>query len=58
MKNNAVKNRRLYEGKILAGFAGSGCRRLTLFARFEEKLRETGGNLTRSVIELAKDWAY
>ncbi|HNX92999.1 MAG TPA: ATP-dependent protease subunit HslV [Syntrophomonas sp.] len=56
MKNNAVKIRRLYEGKILAGFAGSVADAFTLFARFEEKLRETGGNLTRAVIELAKDW--
>lgn len=56
MKNNAVKIRRLYEGKVLAGFAGSVADAFMLFSKFEEKLKETGGNLTRAVIELAKEW--
>lgn len=56
MKNNAVKIRRLYEGKVLAGFAGSVADAFMLFGKFEEKLKETGGNLTRAVVELAKEW--
>lgn len=56
MKNNAVKIRRLYDGKVVAGFAGAVADAFTLFSKFEEKLKETGGNLTRAVVELAKEW--
>ncbi len=56
MKNNASKVRRLYEGRVIAGFAGSVADAFTLFAKFEEKLKETGGNLTRAAVELAKEW--
>ncbi len=56
MKNNAVKIRKIYEGKVLAGFAGSVADAFTLFEKFEEKLKETSGNLTRAAVELAKEW--
>jgi ATP-dependent HslUV protease subunit HslV len=46
----------MYDDRILAGFAGSTADALTLFERFESKLEEFGGNLPRSVVELAKDW--
>ena len=55
MKGNARKVRRLYEGKVLAGFAGGTADAFTLFERFEGKLQQYG-NLTRAAIELAKDW--
>ena len=55
MKTNAKKVRRLYHGKILAGFAGSVADAFTLFSKFEEKLEEFNGNLMRSAVELAKD---
>ena len=55
MKSNARKIRRLYDGKVLAGFAGGTADAFTLFERFEGKL-EKFGNLTRAAIELAKDW--
>jgi len=55
MKGNARKVRRLFEGKVLAGFAGGTADAFTLFERFEGKL-EKYGNLTRAAIELAKDW--
>jgi ATP-dependent HslUV protease subunit HslV len=55
MKGNARKVRRLYDGKVLAGFAGGTADAFTLFERFEGKL-EKYGNLTRAAIELAKDW--
>jgi ATP-dependent HslUV protease subunit HslV len=55
MKANARKVRRLYDGKVLAGFAGGTAGAFTLFERFEGKL-EKFGNLTRAAIELAKDW--
>jgi len=55
MKGNARKVRRLYEGRVLAGFAGGTADAFTLFERFEAKL-EQYGNLTRAAIELAKDW--
>jgi ATP-dependent HslUV protease subunit HslV len=55
MKGNARKVRRLFEGKVLAGFAGGTADAFTLFERFEGKL-EKFGNLTRAAIELAKDW--
>lgn len=56
MKHKAEKVRSLYDEEILAGFAGSTADAFTLFERFEEKLQEYGGNLTRSAVELAKDW--
>ena len=56
MKHNAQKVRPLYDGKILAGFAGATADAFTLFERFEEKLQQYGGNVTRSAVELAKDW--
>ena len=55
MKGNARKVRRLYNDKVLAGFAGGTADAFTLFERFEGKL-EKYGNLTRAAIELAKDW--
>src|SRR5436190_23559864 len=55
MKANARKVRRLYNDKVLAGFAGGTADAFTLFERFEGKL-EKYGNLTRAAIELAKDW--
>src|SRR3984957_15609168 len=55
MKGNARKVRRLYGGKVLAGFAGGTADAFTLFERFEGKV-EKYGNLTRAAIELAKDW--
>ena len=56
MKHRAKKVRRLYHGKIIAGFAGSAADALTLFERLEAKLEAHQGNLTRAVVELAKDW--
>src|ERR1700723_3001364 len=56
IKHNAKKIRRLYNDKILAGFAGSTADALSLFARFENKLQEYHGNLARSAVELAKEW--
>ena len=56
LKSSAKKLRRLYNGKILAGFAGSTADAFSLFARFESKLEQHNGNLPRSVVELAKDW--
>jgi ATP-dependent HslUV protease, peptidase subunit HslV len=56
MKPNAKKVRLLYDGKVLAGFAGGTADAFTLFERFEDKLSKHSGNLTRSAVELAKDW--
>ena len=56
VKHNARKIRRLFNDRILAGFAGSTADALSLFARFETKLQEFHGNLARSAVELAKDW--
>ena len=56
MKHSAKKIRRLYNEKILAGFAGSTADAFSLFTRFEAKLEQYGGNLGRSAVELAKDW--
>lgn len=56
MKHNAKKVRRLYHGKVLAGFAGSVADAFTLFSKFEMKLEEFNGNLLRAAVELAKDW--
>jgi ATP-dependent HslUV protease, peptidase subunit HslV len=56
MKRNARKVRRLYQERVLAGFAGAGADALTLFERFETKLGQVNGNLRRAAVELAKDW--
>jgi len=56
MKSNARKVRRLYNNKILAGFAGGTADAFTLFERFEAKLETHQGNLIRAAVELAKDW--
>jgi ATP-dependent HslUV protease subunit HslV len=56
MKHNARKVRRLYQGRVLAGFAGATADAFTLFERFEAKLEKHQGHLTRSAIELTKDW--
>lgn len=55
-KSNVRKIRKLLDGKIVTGFAGSTADAFTLLERFEEKLNGFGGNMTRSAIELAKDW--
>ena len=56
IKSTARKTRRLYNDKILAGFAGSTADALSLFSRFEDKLQQFNGNLNRSAVELARDW--
>ena len=56
IKHTAKKIRRLYNDKILAGFAGSTADAFTLFSRFEAKLEQYHGNLGRAAVELAKDW--
>jgi len=56
MKGTARKIRRLYQDKVLAGFAGSTADAFSLFARFETKLEQYAGNLGRAAVELAKDW--
>lgn len=56
LKANARKLRRLYNGKILSGFAGSTADAFSLFSRFETKLEQHNGKLDRAVVELAKDW--
>ncbi|QTR50476.1 ATP-dependent protease subunit HslV [Candidatus Thiothrix anitrata] len=56
MKGNARKVRRLYNDKVIAGFAGGTADAFTLFERFESKLQAHNGNLTRAAVELAKDW--
>ena len=56
VKAGARKVRKLYQDRVLAGFAGAAADAFTLFARFEAKLEEHRGNLTRSAVELAKDW--
>lgn len=56
MKANARKVRRMHEGSVLAGFAGSTADAFTLFERFEAKLSSYNGQLMRSAVELAKDW--
>lgn len=56
LKASAKKLRRLYNDKILAGFAGSTADAFSLFSRFESKLEQHNGNLARSVVELAKEW--
>jgi len=56
LKSNACKIRRLYDGKVIAGFAGAVADALTLFSKFEEKLKQAGGNLTRAAVDLAREW--
>ncbi|MCF8240647.1 MAG: ATP-dependent protease subunit HslV [Melioribacteraceae bacterium] len=56
VKHNSMKIRKLYNGKVLTGFAGSAADAFTLLGRFEEKLEQYSGNVHRSVVELAKDW--
>jgi len=56
MKHNAKKLRRMYNDTVLAGFAGATADAFTLFEKFEAKLQEYRGNLTRAAVELAKDW--
>jgi len=56
VKHTARKIRRLYEDKILAGFAGSTADAFSLFSRFESKLEQYHGNLGRAAVELAKEW--
>ncbi|WP_061234983.1 ATP-dependent protease subunit HslV [Leptospira weilii] len=56
MKNTAKKIRRLYDGKILSGFAGSVADAFTLFELFERKVQEFGGSISRSAVELAREW--
>ena len=55
-KSNVKKIRKLQDGKIVTGFAGSTADAFTLLERFEEKLNSYGGNMKRAAIELAKDW--
>jgi ATP-dependent HslUV protease subunit HslV len=56
MKGNAKKVRRLYEGKVIAGFAGGTADAFTLFEKFEAQLQKYNGQLTKSAVELAKEW--
>lgn len=56
VKHGASKLRRMYGGKVIAGFAGATADAFTLFERFEAKLKDFNGNITRAAVELAKDW--
>jgi ATP-dependent HslUV protease subunit HslV len=56
MKQKAVKVRKIFDGKIIVGFAGATADALNLFERFEKKLEQFSGNITRAAVELAKDW--
>ena len=56
VKGTARKIRRLYDNRILAGFAGSAADGITLFEKFEARLKDANGNLLRAAVELAKDW--
>lgn len=56
VKHNSMKIRKLYNGKVICGFAGSAADAFTLLGRFEEKLEQYRGNVNRAVVELAKDW--
>ena len=56
MKGSAKKVRRMHDGKVIAGFAGSAADGMALFERLEGKLKEANGNLTRAAVELAKEW--
>ncbi|MBN2653866.1 MAG: ATP-dependent protease subunit HslV [Nitrospirae bacterium] len=56
LKHNAKKIRRMYDDKVIAGFAGATADAFTLFEKFESKLQSYRGNITRAAVELAKDW--
>jgi len=56
MKTKTRKVRKIFDGQILVGFAGAAADAFTLFERFEDKIREFGGDLTRAAVELAKEW--
>lgn len=56
MKPNAIKLRRLYGGRVISGFAGSTADAFTLFEKFEKRLEEYSGDLTRAAVELAREW--
>ncbi len=56
IKHGSLKIRRLFDGKVLAGFAGASADAFTLFEKFEEKLHQYNGNLTRAAVEMAKEW--
>ena len=56
MKGNAKKVRKIFGGNIIVGFAGATADAFTLFEKFENKVKEYGGDLTRAAVELAKDW--
>ena len=56
VKHGATKLRRMYGGQVIAGFAGATADAFTLFERFEGKLKDFSGNVTRAAVELAKDW--
>ncbi len=56
MKHNSLKIRKLFNGKVLCGFAGAAADAFTLLERFEEKLEQYRGNVSRAAVELAKDW--
>lgn len=56
LKHSARKVRRIYDGKVLGGFAGATADAFTLFEKFESKLEKYSGNLMRAAVELAKDW--
>ena len=56
MKSNARKVRKIYDGRMIVGFAGATADAFTLFERFEGKVKEFGGDITRASVELAKDW--
>ncbi len=56
MKNNSKKVRKLYNDTVVAGFAGASADAFTLFERFEDKLQQYHGNLSRAAVELTKDW--
>lgn len=56
MKGNAKKVRKIYDGKIIVGFAGATADAFTLFERFETRVKEYNGDITRAAVELAKDW--
>lgn len=56
MKGNAKKVRKIFDGKIIVGFAGATADAFTLFERFETRVKEYNGDITRAAVELAKDW--
>ena len=56
VKHTARKVRRIYDGKVISGFAGATADAFSLFERFEEKLKSSNGNLLKSAVDLAKDW--